>query len=128
VQPTGRLHPDHRWTSHPAGPDQPGQGVDALAQHRRRHRLPDRPTLPLVSQTRLLTLPGLTATTSADTGTAWRNSPTPATSSPTARDLPAGKFLTLKVAQELSAAGLRTVAAAGFPAVTNRRVREAPGS
>jgi hypothetical protein len=31
VQSTGGLDPDHRWTGHPTGPNQPGQGVDALA-------------------------------------------------------------------------------------------------
>ena len=41
VQPTGRLHADYWWTGHLAGSDQPGQGVDALAQH----RLPDQPAL-----------------------------------------------------------------------------------
>jgi hypothetical protein len=46
AQPASCLHPDPGRAGHAAGRDQPSQGVDALAQHRERHRLPDQPTLP----------------------------------------------------------------------------------
>jgi hypothetical protein len=65
---------------------------------------PISPRSPLVNQTRLLTLPGSTATISAVAGTAWRNNSTTSHLLPTARDLPApAKSPTSKVAQELSA-------------------------
>jgi hypothetical protein len=38
--------------------------LDAVAQHRQRHRLADQPRSPVVNHTRLLTLPGSIATTS----------------------------------------------------------------
>jgi hypothetical protein len=62
------------------------------------------PRSPLVNQTRLLTLPGSTATTSAVAGTAWRNSSTTSHLLTNRKGPPClGKSLTTKVAQELSA-------------------------
>jgi hypothetical protein len=65
---------------------------------------PISPRSPLVNHTRLLTLPGSTATTSADAGTARRNNSTTShlLTNRQGTSLP-GKSLTLKVAQELSA-------------------------
>lgn len=50
---------------------------------------PISPRSPVVNHTRLLTLPGSTATTSTDTGITWCNSSTTSHLLTTARDLPA---------------------------------------
>jgi hypothetical protein len=65
---------------------------------------PIRPRSPLVSHTRLLTLPGSTATISAVAETAWRSNSTTShlLHQPQGTSL-LGKSLTSKVTQELSA-------------------------
>jgi hypothetical protein len=64
---------------------------------------PISPRSPLVSQTRLLTLPGSTATTSDVAGTVWRSSSTTSHLLTNRKGPLLGKSLTTKVAQELSA-------------------------
>jgi hypothetical protein len=64
---------------------------------------PISPRSPLVSQTRLLTLPGSTTTTSDVAGTVWRSSSTTSHLLTNRKGPCLGKSLTTKVAQELSA-------------------------
>jgi hypothetical protein len=104
VQPAGRLHRDRRRPSHAAGPNEPSQAVDTSRNTGNDTGSPIKPDSPLVNHTRLLTLPGSTATTSADGATAWCNSSTTSHLLTNRKGPPrSGKSLTTKVAQELSA-------------------------
>jgi len=46
MQRPGRLDPDHRCAIHAAGGDQPIELLDAITQHRQRHRIADQAALP----------------------------------------------------------------------------------
>ena len=72
---------------------------------------PISPRSPLVNQTRLLTLPGSTATTRAVAGTTWRNSCTTATSSNRKGHPCYGKSLTTKVAPRAISSDVNTTSA-----------------
>jgi len=77
---------------------------------------PISPRSPLVNHTRLLTLPGSTATTSTDAGTAWRNNSTISHLLTNRKGPPcSGKSLTLKAAQELSAVPILRLLCRGRP-------------
>lgn len=74
MQRAGGFDPDHRRPADAAAGDQPLEFLDTVAEHRQRHRLPDQAALPVVSQSRWLTLPGSIATTSRSPGTSLSSS------------------------------------------------------
>jgi hypothetical protein len=86
---------------------------------------PISPCSPLASHTRLLTLPGSTATTSAVAGIAWRNSSTASHLLTNRKGPPcSSKSLTTKVAQELSAQDAAPVRDGSVPMAQDRAPRQ----